>query len=242
VVDAIFEHPRLVAVYDALDSDRRDLDAYVGIAHELCARTVLDIGCGTGVLALLLADQGLEVTGVDPAGESLRVARAKPGAGRVRWLHGDATALPPLHVDLATMTGNVAQAIASPGDWAGTLRGVHAALRPQGWLVLETRDPAFQGWLEWNRTAAYRVTDIEQVGSVETWVELTDVSGPLVSFRSHWVFASDGQELTSDSTLRFRQRDEVEADLTAAGFVVDDVRDAPDRPGRELVFVAHRTG
>jgi SAM-dependent methyltransferase len=242
VVDAIFEHPRLVAVYDALDSDRIDLDAYVGIADELGARTVLDVGCGTGVFALLLADQGLEVTGVDPAGESLRAARAKPGADRVRWLHGDATSLPPLQVDLATMTGNVAQAIVSPVDWAATLRAVLGALRPGGWLVFETRDPAFQGWQEWKRSASYRVTEIEHVGRVETWTELTEVSGPLVSFRSHWVFASDEQELTSDSTLRFRGRAEVERDLTAAGYVLDDVRDAPDRPARELVFVARRPG
>jgi len=32
----------------------------------------------------------------------------------------------------------------------------------------------------------------------------------------------------------------VTASLVAAGFVVDDVRDAPDRPGREMVFIARR--
>jgi ubiquinone/menaquinone biosynthesis C-methylase UbiE len=47
------------------------------------------------------------VTGVDPAAGSLSVARAKPGATRVCWIDGDATALPPLQVDFATMTGNV---------------------------------------------------------------------------------------------------------------------------------------
>jgi hypothetical protein len=46
--------------------------------------------------------------------------------------------------------------------------------------------------------------------------------------------------LTSDSTLRFRARDEVEATLIEQGYVVDEVRDAPDRPGRELVFFASR--
>jgi hypothetical protein len=46
--------------------------------------------------------------------------------------------------------------------------------------------------------------------------------------------------LTSESTLRFRERDEVVADLTATGFVVDEVRAAPDRPGLEFVFLAHR--
>lgn len=42
--------------------------------------------------------------------------------------------------------------------------------------------------------------------------------------------------LTSDSTLRFRELDEVEDALHAHGYVADDVRDAPDHPGRELVF------
>ncbi|WP_273651852.1 hypothetical protein [Cellulomonas fimi] len=46
--------------------------------------------------------------------------------------------------------------------------------------------------------------------------------------------------LTSDSTLRFREQDEVVRSLAAAGFTVTEVRDAPDRPGREWVFVARR--
>jgi hypothetical protein len=45
---------------------------------------------------------------------------------------------------------------------------------------------------------------------------------------------------TSDSTLRFRHRDEVAASLAAAGYLVDEVRQAPDRPGREMVFIARR--
>jgi hypothetical protein len=40
-------------------------------------------------------------------------------------------------------------------------------------------------------------------------VDLTKIDGQLVSFRSTWVFASDGHTLTSDSALRFRERDEV---------------------------------
>lgn len=116
-VDDAFAHPRLAALYDPLDPDRSDLDAYLRMAEEFGARRVLDIGCGTGVLALLLAGRGIEVVGVDPARASVEVARAKPGAERVRWLVGDATVLPPLRVDLATMTANVAQAIADPAAW-----------------------------------------------------------------------------------------------------------------------------
>ena len=55
-----------------------------------------------------------------------------------------------------------------------------------------------------------------------------------------FVFGRDGAVLTSDSTLRFRGRGELEISLAAAGLAVDQVRDAPDRPGLEFVFIARR--
>ncbi|WP_405815984.1 class I SAM-dependent methyltransferase [Streptomyces sp. NBC_01390] len=238
--DECFQHPRLAAIYDPLDPDRGDLDAYVAVAAEFGARRVLDVGCGTGVFALSLARRGIEVIGVDPALASLDVARAKPGAERVRWIHGDATDLPPLQVDLATMTANAAQEITDPLAWQRTLRGVHTALRPGGHLVFETRDPSKRAWEEWNRDSSYRVTEIPEVGAVESWVDVTAVNGPLVTFRWTFVFAADGAVLTSDSTLRFREREEIEAELLAQGYEVREVRDAPDRPGREFVFLARR--
>jgi len=240
MADECFGHPRLAAIYDPLDPDRGDLDAYSRIVEEFGARQVLDIGCGTGVFALLLADRGIEVVGVDPAQASIDVARAKPGGERVRWICGEATALPPLGADVATMTANVAQEIVDPRTWRTTLRGVHEALRPGGHLVFETRDPSARAWEEWTRENSYRVTEVPDVGSVESWVELVEVSLPLVTFRWTYEFAADGQVLTSNSTLRFRDREEVETDLVAQGFVVQGVRDAPDRPGKEFVFLARR--
>ena len=243
VPDAHFEHPRLVALYDVLHPDRRDLDPYFAMAEDLGARRVLDFGCGTGTLALLLVARGVEVVGVDPAAGSLRVAQTKPGADRVRWIRGDATALPPMQADLATMTANVAQAIVDPADWDRTLGGVYGALRPGGRLVFETRDPASRAWEGWTRAATRRSDEIAGVGAVESWTDLVEVSGPLVSFRHTFVFARDGAVLTSDSTLRFRERDEVVAALLEHGYVLEDVLDAPDRQiGRELVFVASRPG
>ena len=74
------------------------------------------------------------------------------------------------------------------------------------------------------------------------WVQVTDVAhgGELVTFESPNVFESDGTVITSRSTLRFRSREALEASLHASGFTVEEVRDAPDPPGRELVFVARR--
>lgn len=244
MADEIFRDRRLAELYDPLDPDRGDLDAYLALAEEFGARSVLDIGCGTGVFALLLAERGVEVVGLDPAGASLDVARAKPGADRVRWIHGDATALaplPPSRTDLVTMTANVAQAIVDPAAWRRTLTAAHEALRPGGHLVFETRDPAARAWEAWNREDSYTVTTgVPGCGTVESWVELTEVAGQLVTFRWHCIFEGGGIVLTSDSTLRFRGREEIEADLLAHGYELEDVRDAPDRPGREFVFVACR--
>ncbi|MFC4855129.1 class I SAM-dependent methyltransferase [Actinophytocola glycyrrhizae] len=236
--DAIFAHPRLAAVYDAFDGARDDLAVYLNIADELGARRVLDVGCGTGCLVALLAESGRAVVGVDPAEASLAVAKAKPGSERATWLHGDATTLPDLAVDLAVMTGNVAQVFLSDDDWSRTLQGIHRALRPGGHLVFETRRPERRAWEDWVADTAPVMATVPGIGVVERWLAVTDVRLPFVSFRCGYRFLADGTVLTSDSTLRFRDREEVAASLAQHGFRVLDVRDAPDRPGREYVFVA----
>ena len=108
--DATFSDPRQAVLYDVFNNDRSDLDAYVRIADEVEAHRVVDVGCGTGSLAVRLAELGFSVTGVDPAAASLDVARAKPNAELVTWVHGDATSLVGLEAaaDLAVMRGNVA--------------------------------------------------------------------------------------------------------------------------------------
>ncbi len=57
-------------------------DFYLGLAREI-GGFVLDLGCGTGMLACRIAQDGLSVTGVDPAEGMLRVARSRRGAERV---------------------------------------------------------------------------------------------------------------------------------------------------------------
>ena len=240
VADELFEDPRLAAAYDPLDPDRGDLDLYVGFVEEFGARSVLDIGCGTGTFACLLADRGVDVTGLDPAGASLDVARAKEGADRVRWIHGDVTALPPLQVDLVTMTANVAQVFLTDDEWRTVLEHAHAALRPGGHLAFETRDPAKQAWRRWTKENSYSKTEVPGVGLVEAWFDGAEADGPLVTFSGTYTFHADGTVLTPTSTLRFRARDEIESSLSEARFDLLDVRDAPDRPAQEFVFIAQR--
>ncbi|WP_431836775.1 class I SAM-dependent methyltransferase [Cellulomonas sp. Y8] len=237
--DAIFSDARLARLDDAFHEDRADLVPYRDAARELGARSVLDVGCGTGTLALALAADGLDVVGVDPASASLDVARTKDVHGRVRWHVGDATTLPPLAVDLAVMTGNVAQVFLDEDSWRATVRGIAAALSPGAHLLFETRRPEARAWEDWATETDVERRDVPGLGIVEQRLEVTDVALPFVSFRYTYRLP-DGTTVESMSTLRFQDLDEVVDGLRVTGLDLVEVRDAADRSGRENVVLARR--
>ena len=136
------------------------------------------------------------------------------------------------------MTGNVAQCFVTDADWSRALAAMREAVRERGWLVFETRDPSRRAWERWTKAHTYREIEVPAVGLIRTWAELVDVQEPLVSFRQVFRFMQEGSEIVSYSTLRFRGRDEITENLEATGFRLRSVRDAPDRPGLEFVFVA----
>lgn len=142
-------------------------------------------------------------------------------------------------LDLATMTANVAMFLDDDAQWATALRALAAALRPGGHLVFESRVPAARAWEHWTREQTWHAADVPGDGRVEGWVEVRVIAWPRAGITNSFAFA-DGTLLTSDSTLRFRERDEIQDDLTAAGLDLVDVRDVPDRPGREWLLIAQR--
>jgi ubiquinone/menaquinone biosynthesis C-methylase UbiE len=67
-------------------------------------KTVIDIGCGTGALCAVLQENGHVVTGVDPAGEMLKIASRKKDNRGVRFLQASALERLPFgdrHFDIA---------------------------------------------------------------------------------------------------------------------------------------------
>ncbi|MGD7789310.1 class I SAM-dependent methyltransferase [Propionibacteriaceae bacterium Y1700] len=235
-----FDHPLAAAMYDQVEGSREDLDHYVAIIDELGARTVIDVGCGTGVLAIRLASSGHSVIGVDPAGHMIAVARAKAGADRVQWVHGTAEDVPDTlgqrKADVAVMTGNVAQVFLIDDAWLSTLRAIREALHPDGHLVFETRIPERRAWEEWAEWGT-SVHHVEGVGEVHDRFTLVRVTEPYVTFRSDNTLP-DGTVVPSESTLIFRSMPDLERTLAEAGFTISEVRDAADRPGREWVVIA----
>ena len=96
---------------------------------------VADLGCGTGTLSVLLADEGFEVTGVDFSPEMLARAVAKGGErASVHFVRGDA-AIPPLEAAAydVVLCRHVLWALPDP---AAVLERWGRLLRPGGRLVL----------------------------------------------------------------------------------------------------------
>lgn len=247
--DALFADPRLARLYDPLEDDREDLDPYLRLATEFGARSVIDVGCGTGEFAVRLArladDRGvaMSIIGVDPAAASIDIALHKPLAERVRWMVGTASDLanghrPVRDADLIVMTGNVAQVFVTDDAWSETLDACRQMLAADGRLVVETRDPERRAWEEWSGDGRRSVNEVPGVGRVESWIDVVGVDLPLVTFDSWFRFEETGDTVSSTSTLRFRDREEIGRTLNEAGLVVDEIRDAPDRPGREFVVIA----
>jgi SAM-dependent methyltransferase len=83
----------IAAFYDLdLEGYEDDVLLYRELAEEQRG-PVLELGCGTGRVALALAADGHEVTGVDLSPAMLDRARSNDGAGRVRWVEGDMRSL-----------------------------------------------------------------------------------------------------------------------------------------------------
>lgn len=72
-----------------------EAEAFARLAGAIAGRSVLDVGTGTGRVALLLSKAGGVVTGIDASEEMLKVARERAAVqdARVQFLLGDAHAL-----------------------------------------------------------------------------------------------------------------------------------------------------
>ena len=90
--DRLYHDPALADFYDLENGWDRSPDFAFCRALAEEAGSVLDLGCGTGELAVALA-AGRRVAGVDPAPAMLDIARAKPGAQGVDFVEGDARTL-----------------------------------------------------------------------------------------------------------------------------------------------------
>ena len=109
--------------------------------HRISGSTMLDVACGTGTLAAMMARRGWEVTGIDASEGMIREATARGTASglRLTFRRQDMRELSlerPVH--LATSFFDSLNHLMSGAELRETFRRIRAALLPRGWLVFDT--------------------------------------------------------------------------------------------------------
>lgn len=141
---------RFADVYDDWYGHVTDADActarLASLVGEAGGGPVLELGVGSGRLALPLAARGVEVHGVDASERMLDLLRAKPSASLVRAVRADMSHLPADGIRYAVVfvAFNTFFNLPTEEDQLRCMRGVAARLRPLGRFVLEAfvpRDP-----------------------------------------------------------------------------------------------------
>jgi SAM-dependent methyltransferase len=215
LLSAAYADTRLAALYDALNPPGDDTAFYLSLPGAP-PRAILDMGCGTGLLACALAARGHQVTGADPAAAMLAVARGRPGGDQVRWIETDAAGLSvPDRFDLIVMTGHVFQLLLDDGDVRAALGALGRHLAPGGRLAFETRNPEVREWQYWSPEETRE--RIETAGGpADVHYDIRSVTGELVTYETCIQFPG-GEQVTVPDTLRFMDQAEVAGFLAEAG-------------------------
>jgi len=128
----------LITVLLSYGQDRRWKRRVAGLAGPLAGRRALDLACGTGDIAFLLAGAGGDVTGLDLTPRMIELAVQKqrrehrPGE-TVRFLVGDMMALPFADGRFDVVT--TGYGLRNVPDLAGAIREIRRVLAPGGQVL-----------------------------------------------------------------------------------------------------------
>ena len=106
---------------------------------------VLEIACGSGLVTIPIAAQGLDITGVDLSRPMLGHARKKAEQQNlnIRWVEADARSFDlGAQYQFIYLTGNAFQAFLRREDQEALLASVRRHLAPDGVFAFETRNPS----------------------------------------------------------------------------------------------------
>lgn len=238
-----FTDTDLIAIYDAVNPIDDKIDFFVELARDVQAHTIIDLGCGTGLLSHELVKRGHSVIGVEPAAGMIDQAVQKYG-NTAQWIVGGYETLAvPMHADMAIMTGHVAQFFLEDTAWNEALHAIRAAVKPGGCLVFESRNPLVRPFTTWPDSAGHEMIADTPLGSVEWWCEKLAYADGYATYELHYLFKESGKEIVTLNTLRFRTYEDLRASLQHAGFTIDRMyggwdKSPFDTQSPEMVFVA----
>ena len=219
-VDRLFADAGLAALYDQFcpREQRADFDFYLPLV--MSAKSVLDVGCGTGALLKEARDAGHSgrLCGLDPAPGMLAQARQRPG---IEWVLGDlASTRWDSEFDLVVMTGHAFQVLIDDDVLHRSLAAIRSALTDDGRFVFETRNRLARAWDDWTPENPVEFTDTEGVQVRLTRTVTGTVDDRVVTFTHTFTSARWNQPQVSTSTLRFFDAPSLSPLLVGAGFAI----------------------
>jgi len=112
-------------------------------SYGITPSTMLDVGCGTGTMALMMARRGWRVWGVDASAGMLHEAWRKSmhKRSRISYLRQEMTRIRlPVRVALAVSLFDTLNHLTRPRDLLAAFRCIRAALLPGGYLIFDLND------------------------------------------------------------------------------------------------------
>jgi SAM-dependent methyltransferase len=140
---------RVAARYDESSADMFEpavVDPVVGFLADLAGHgAALELGIGTGRIALPLAQRGIRVHGIDLSEAMVARLRAKPGAERIGVTIGDfATTTVEGSFSVAYLVFNTIMNLTTQDEQVACFQNVAAQLEPGGCFVIEVGVPGLQ--------------------------------------------------------------------------------------------------
>ena len=219
--NALYDDPELARFYDARDAARPDFDYCRALAGD--AASVLDLGCGTGELAASLS-AGRSVTGIDPAGAMLDMARKRAGGDKVTWVEADArTVRLDRRFELVVLTGHSFQVFLTADDQTAVLATIAAHLAPGGRFIFDTRNPACPARKTRSADETRRHFHHGRLGKVEAWNESTyDDQAGVLTYENAYRVSETGHVFSAIAQIRYTPQPDLDVMIADAGLFVED--------------------
>ena len=236
----MYSDEEAVALYDVLNAWGPSDDFYLALVMD--AKSVLDVGCGTGALLHRARQAGHagRLCGLDPDHASLGVARRRTD---IEWVAGTAASMAwESEFDLAIMVSHAFQVLVSDDELRASLTAIGHALADGGRFAFETRNPLAQAWESRNPGNAIDVVD-PAGRPVRISYEVQSVVDDVVTF-TETTSDPDGTVVRVDrASLRFVNVDTLAGFLADASFEIEAqyggwFREPLDASSLEIVTVA----
>jgi SAM-dependent methyltransferase len=211
---------RVAARYDESSAEMFDpavVDLAVGVLAELAGGgRALELGIGTGRIALPLAERGVAVHGIDLSRAMVARLRAKPGGERIGVTIGDFAAT---RVDgtfrLAYLVFNTIMNLTTQAAQVACFRNVAAHLEPGGCFVIEVmipdlrRLPPGQNALPFEASPtrwAFDIYDTATQAMSSNYIEIEGSRGTYTTFPFRYVWPAELDLMAELAGMRLRER------------------------------------